>query len=358
MPWYYVEDGIQQGPVAEAELRAWLAAGRLSDHTLVWQEGMSEWRPAREALPLAPGDGVTCGSCGKAFLASDMIELEGRPVCATCKPRVLQQIQEGVEWVAPAPAPTLTAEEILAAPFSVGIESTLSRGWRLIARHPLAAFFASLIIISGSIVFEQIASRVPVIGQIVVLFFYGPLYGGFFRMLIAWARRQKCPFSRVMSGFTSHGLHLSIAGALIQGLLLLWLLSVRHLLLPALGLPDFQDEKAIRENISGFYLALAVAILSQIPVQLYLAMAFLFVFPLIVDKNLSVFGAVALSWRLVHLKPLTFLLFSLANGLVSLSGVVLCCVGIFFTISMAMAMIVILYEDIFGRMAPAGTRAL
>jgi len=42
--------GGQYGPAEGTILRRWLAEGRVSDNTLVWQEGWEEWREAREVF--------------------------------------------------------------------------------------------------------------------------------------------------------------------------------------------------------------------------------------------------------------------------------------------------------------------
>ncbi len=46
MQWYYEQDGAQQGPVEEDELRAMLHARTVTGATLVWREGMENWEPA------------------------------------------------------------------------------------------------------------------------------------------------------------------------------------------------------------------------------------------------------------------------------------------------------------------------
>ena len=42
--WYYGNDGGQSGPVEDDEMRAMLAAGSINRSTLVWTDGMDEWR--------------------------------------------------------------------------------------------------------------------------------------------------------------------------------------------------------------------------------------------------------------------------------------------------------------------------
>jgi hypothetical protein len=44
--WFYQKDGQQHGPVGEEALRSMFASGELSPTTLVWKEGMDDWKPA------------------------------------------------------------------------------------------------------------------------------------------------------------------------------------------------------------------------------------------------------------------------------------------------------------------------
>ena len=45
MMWYYVKDGARQGPVDEADFNRLVGQGTVRAETLVWSEGMSDWRP-------------------------------------------------------------------------------------------------------------------------------------------------------------------------------------------------------------------------------------------------------------------------------------------------------------------------
>lgn len=66
--WYYATaDGQRHGPLADAQLRALADAGTIDPQTLVWREGLAQWRPLHEfavelglgqlppPLPAAPG---------------------------------------------------------------------------------------------------------------------------------------------------------------------------------------------------------------------------------------------------------------------------------------------------------------
>ncbi len=43
--WYYAYNGKQEGPVTEEALRELVAAGVVTEHTLLWTEAMSDWQP-------------------------------------------------------------------------------------------------------------------------------------------------------------------------------------------------------------------------------------------------------------------------------------------------------------------------
>ncbi|MFW6286674.1 MAG: GYF domain-containing protein [Candidatus Sumerlaeota bacterium] len=55
MDWYYAQDGEQKGPVEEYELRQMHDAGQIQDQTLVWAEGMAEWKPYSAAVEKPAG---------------------------------------------------------------------------------------------------------------------------------------------------------------------------------------------------------------------------------------------------------------------------------------------------------------
>jgi membrane protease subunit (stomatin/prohibitin family) len=52
--WFVAVDGQQQGPLAEADVRARLDAGELTVDTLVWRDGMSGWVRLAHVPELAP----------------------------------------------------------------------------------------------------------------------------------------------------------------------------------------------------------------------------------------------------------------------------------------------------------------
>lgn len=51
--WYYSENNQQLGPVSEDELKQKARSGSLKPTTLVWKDGMSDWKPIAELPELA-----------------------------------------------------------------------------------------------------------------------------------------------------------------------------------------------------------------------------------------------------------------------------------------------------------------
>ena len=110
MNWYYATDGRQLGPVDEVELDDMVRAGTLAASSLVWTQGMVEWRPysaAKALTPLAalpaagpdlmviaaPGPGA-CVCCGREVLPQESIAVGQNVVCPECQPVFVERLRE------------------------------------------------------------------------------------------------------------------------------------------------------------------------------------------------------------------------------------------------------------------------
>jgi hypothetical protein len=99
MNWYYALGTEREGPVTEEEFRRLAQQNVIQPATLVWSEGMAEWKPYSAlddagAPPLIGG--TICAGCGKVFPAGNVITLGGQLYCASCKPAALQRLREGL----------------------------------------------------------------------------------------------------------------------------------------------------------------------------------------------------------------------------------------------------------------------
>ena len=116
MDWYYAQDNQQKGPVSEVDFTGLVNSRIVTEQTLVWHEGMTNWQAygevrvadaaaaAAPAPPVAPpvvapvlAEGqVFCAECGRAFPVDQTIRLGTVSVCAGCKPVYVQKVMEGV----------------------------------------------------------------------------------------------------------------------------------------------------------------------------------------------------------------------------------------------------------------------
>jgi uncharacterized RDD family membrane protein YckC len=137
MTWYYAKEGAPVGPISDEELVSRLRDGTVLPTTLVWRTGLADWQAASSVMnevtaraaeaaltatpppeevppwaqPSSPAPPVLpfffCTCCGAVIPADQLVRINGRAVCASCKPGFLQKVQEGV--VAPLKAPVLDA---------------------------------------------------------------------------------------------------------------------------------------------------------------------------------------------------------------------------------------------------------
>ncbi len=84
---------------------------------------------------------------------------------------------------------------------------------------------------------------------------------------------------------------------------------------------------------------------------IYLAVAWSFSIFLVVDKRLDFWPAMELSRKVVARHWFVILGLVLLNGLVSMAGLLACCVGAFVTGPIAVGSLVYAYEDLFGHRA-------
>lgn len=103
---------------------------------------------------------------------------------------------------------------------------------------------------------------------------------------------------------------------------------------------DFQDLEALNEQtLSSSTLLFSLSLLQNLvyPVSFYLEARFIVSYPLIIEQNYNPIEAMKLSWQMTASNQWSlWLLYFLANVIAG-GGVLLCCIGVFFTAPLAMA---------------------
>ena len=154
MAWYYANQGQQAGPVDEAAFENLVRQGVVRDDSLVWKEGMDEWKPYSAVRPSpmaaaptvvmqippggffandppassapsahapvatpAPVETRFCSQCGRPTPTNQLTMVNGAPTCPACaavvhqaprpapapQPMAQPQPQAPQPWVTPAP---------------------------------------------------------------------------------------------------------------------------------------------------------------------------------------------------------------------------------------------------------------
>jgi hypothetical protein len=178
----------------------------------------------------------------------------------------------------------------------------------------------------------------------------GPMMCGIYLCLLRQMRGRKVAFGMLFEGFNYFLPGMVVALLMMVPVLLLVILMYVGFfaaglsfvaLLPAGGGPP--DPAAI-----AIPLAIYVAVmLTALVVSLLVGAAFLFVYPLIVDRELSAIAAITLSIKAVLANFGGVLGLVILWTLLSFAGVFLCYVGAFLLLPLHFAAVAVAYRDVF-----------
>lgn len=155
--------------------------------------------------------------------------------------------------------------------------------------------------------------------------------------------RQKLDFNVLFVGFQQYG---KILGAvLLMGLVYMSLAIIFYL--PLLGvlfasggieaLEELDNNDFDAANQSGLLLIVYLFQYIQIPLQMYFTGRFMLVYPLILERQLGPVEAMKVSWAVTGPQHWMILLFQFVVSLVTASGMILCGIGILFSIPLGLA---------------------
>jgi len=319
----------QYGPVSSEDMRKWIAEGRLNSQSLVQLYGDIEWKQ----LSLFP---------------------EFADVLAD-KPAPLS-----------APLPLIPPTGWLDRDYELDIAGCISRGWELFKNNSGLLFTGTLIylLIEGAVF---ICTQVPLIGplfSIVNLIVDGPLLGGIFYLFLKAIRGQPASAGDVFGGFRLAFGQLFLGylvPALLTGLCLIPFVVVLVIkLVPMVGhlnpaAPDIAQIQHLLPAIEGVFLKCLPLLLVCLVPMIYLQVSWLFVLPLIIDKRMGFWSAMKTSWKRVNKHWWQVFGVAVLVGLIKIGGVVLCCVGIMFTLPISLGALMYAYETVCSPAETQGT---
>jgi uncharacterized membrane protein len=308
-------DQKEYGPVTAEQLRQWLAEGRVNGQTSVCSAGSAEWKPLA-AFPEFADDLAT------------------KPAAAGAAPAYVT-------------APGLP-EDIYAHDYDLDIGRCISDAWNLLKNNFGTIFggVAIFLLIQGAL---GGLGQIPIVGMLFSLasiILSGPLTGGVFYFLLKNIRRQPAEISDVFAGFR-------IAfGQLVLGYIVVAILTGLSALpgIAIMAVPIIMMVRHHAAEVGPLLVAALGLIVAMIP-AMYLSVGWVFSLPLIIDKQMEFWPAMAASRKMVGKH--WWLVFGLlvVCGLIYFAGFLACCVGIFFALPIMFGAIMYAYESIFS--APA-----
>lgn len=343
-------DGQEYGPVTDADMRQWIAEGRLNGQSLAKAEGDAEFRP----LSTFPEFAGALGTAAAAF------GVPAAPVAAT-------------DWST--------------RDYDLDIGGCISRGWNLFTNNlgillgSSVLFFVLILAASFAVDFTittivnaafpmetRLSSTFQIIQsyviQIVMGLAIGPLMGGLFYIFIQTMRGGQAGVNDLFIGFQRAFSQLFLGSVITTLVRSLCFLPAAIIVMPRMvpllvqmtqlqrsGLPPAQTQGKMLEILSQFGPifgnAMPIYLVCLVP-WFYLLVNLEFTLPLIIDKQMDFWTAMKTSWRMVHKHWLTVFGLSFLSIIIFLAGSLLCCCGLPFTFVISTAAIIIAYETIFG----------
>jgi len=369
MSWYYASGGKQEGPVTDDAFDALVANGTITPLTLVWRQGMAEWKPYREVRPAAPPPptmpgsaapdsgqapsaaatasvpgNVTCAECGLSFAPDQVIRLNDRWICAHCKPVHLQRMMEGSAPSGAASAGTVPLEEVREREYEHDVGGYLSRAWELL-KSDMGNFIGATVLVYLCLF---AGNFVPYLGAIIALVITGPLMGGLWMFLLAKVRGQEVKPSDAFKGFGPRFVPLMLVHVVSSILAGLCLAPAGAVAVPAI---------IIGSNSSGndaamipFLIAGGVVAIIGLCAMYYFIVCWFYSIQLVADKGMNFWPAMGLSRAVVRKHWWQNFLVMFVAGLIAGMGMLLCGVGLLITGPLAAIMVALAYERLFGDM--------
>lgn len=275
-------DGKEYGPVTLAQVKTWIADGRANLDTKAKRTGDEEW----QRLGNFPEFNA---SASADAAATESIE-----------PEVV------VEETGPINVdPKAYAEDLIARAGPLDIPGCFQRGWDLLKANfwPLVGACAVIILVM------MLISLIPIISLFSGLLLTGVFYGGLYGYILKLARGQPVEFGDIFNGFSVALVPLMLASLVSQ---FLTMVGILLLILPGI----------------------------------YLAVAYLFAYILVIDKKLEFWAAMEVSRRVITAQWWRMFGLLLLGAILCMLGAIALIIGMFIALPIYMAAMVYAYEDL------------
>jgi hypothetical protein len=304
-------DGKEYGPVEGKQLREWINLGRADRKTQCRAHGDSEWKNLETFPEFKDCFGVSV--------------TPPPPPPPSGQVTKASQTDPVREWTYEALRDQLLSRNVT---FSIG--SYFSRGWALAGKR-----FGLLL---GATLLMALIIQVASVAAIVV---QGPLMGGVFWIYLMVLRDKETSVSDLFAGFNHSFGNLFLACLFI--LLLTLGCMIPGLVVSIPGIFMMMESG----GTEGTSVLLAGGGLAFVPAIFISYMTF-FAYPIIMEYRIGGWDSVKLSFVVCKKYWLTLGVLSFLNGIMVMSGLILCVIGIILTMVWGYGIMIVVYDDLFG----------
>ena len=305
-------DGNQYGPVDEKQLREWLNLGRADQRTQCRMHGDSEWKNLETFPEFKDCLGVWGAPPPPPPPSGQMVQAS--------------QTDPVREWTYEA-----LREQLLSRNVTFSIGSYFGRGWALAGKRFGLLLGATLLM--GLII--QVASVAAIVVQ-------GPLMGGVFWIYLMVLRDKETSVSDLFAGFNHSFGKLFLACLFILLLTIGCMIPGLLVLLPGV----FMTMESGGGEVAVLIMSVA-GLLVFFPAIFISYMTF-FAYPIVMEYRIGGWDSVKLSFVVCKKYWLALGVLSFLNGMMVMSGLILCIIGIILTMVWGYAIMMVVYDDLFG----------
>ncbi|MCE1225853.1 MAG: zinc-ribbon domain-containing protein [Geobacteraceae bacterium] len=305
--------------------------------------------------PIPPaGDDRSSGSCAVCkgrFAQSQMVRFGDKLVCASCKPTYVQMLAMGIVGMAGSGSEgTLNQEQLLARDYTVEIGSCISEGWQMVKGSMGIVVGASLLAYMAF----MISCMIPYLGTLATLFLTGPFMGGIWWFYIRKTRGESATVGDAFGGFGPRFVQLMLAGLvkilIMWGVMLVAFIPV-ILFIGLGGILNRTYSMAAPPSVAMIIVGVFFVLIG-FAAMTYLSVSWLFLFPLVIDKNVPFWPAFQLSRKMVAKQWWMTFLLTIVLGIVATLGAFALIIGLLITAPLAFAALAAHYQKVFGDLKP------
>ncbi len=326
-------DGKEYGPVTAVQIKEWIHGNRATMQTQCRRVGETTWKTV--------ADYPEFGFAGaKAFVPPPDVPSASAVQGAANVAEFSATITDAAP-AQPMPDPAdakAYAEALLARGGSVDVFECLSRSFHLWADNFLPLVGVTLLVL----ILQGVLGVIPLLGTVSGMLFNGVFYGGLYYYYFGKMRHEPRELGDAFAGFTRALAPLMLT-TLLKSLLTVAIAMV--FFFPWFGFfvyvlqhPGQMGELPVLTP-TLISLSLAGGL-----ILVFASVAWSFAVPLVIDKGLGPWAALAVSWRVVTRNWFAVFFAIFLGGILTLLGVIGLFVGVFFTIPLVIGAQLYAYE--------------